>query len=172
MNDNLEREIDALWRTLSKPASVWLTWAVVPWLAVDLRVLGNRIDRLALSKRGASILEILKGVDPMKLQRLAALARINDRRAQAGFRVTAILNLSAPIAYTAAAAQMMPNGFESLVRELAAEGLLTPLIVGLVALILSVVSFAYLRAREAADLVDLLDLASARAGRGADVQTS
>jgi hypothetical protein len=160
------RDVSGIWATISKPGPVWRALAVLPWLGADTRVFGKRIEVLERSTHGACVLHALQGADREALSTLAALARINERRAQAGFRVTAVVNLTAPIAYTVAAAEMFSDQFNAIIRELEADGLLAIMIAGLVALVFLVLSFAHLRAREASDLVDLVTLVQARRGDG------
>jgi hypothetical protein len=168
MSADLPDDLKSLWREIAKPAGVWRSISVIPWHGIDERVLGGRVDRLTKSKRSAKVLEMLAGKDAATLRRIATLARVNERRAQAGFRATLVVNLSGPVAGIAAVAQIMPDGFASTVQELSADGLLGPFVVAAGVLIVAVVSFSFLRVREASDLVDLVALAGAHSEHGPD----
>lgn len=156
--------IDALWLKLSAPLPLWRVLRMgVHLLGFDERAGARRLSRLRkgpLAKRLERMLaEAEVGSDA--LQRLSALAEINSRRADAGFRITAIANLTVPVAVIGGLGQLYPQDFRDVLAHLAAEGVLGWMLAFGLTGVTSTVGLAYIRAREAGDLRDLLAIEEA-----------
>ena len=139
---------------------------VVPLFLTDARVWGCRLERLDLSPLGVRVLNETIDANDVTLGQLAALAEINQRRAESGFRVTVVVNVSAPIAYVAAIAQLFPSQFATMMGKLASDGLLGPVEVALAVTVALSMVYSFFRSRESVTAASKLSIRSCLVRKG------
>lgn len=157
--------LDLAWEELSRPRNLLLMLAP-PFnpLGVDERSFERRLERLQESPLGRRVEQLLDEAEEARIDRLFMLAAINLQRAEAGFRMTAVLNISGPLAIAIGWNELSPQTLALVNKFYADRGILEITIGLIIVLVLLAVSYAYRHARHAADLRDLLLLQRIRRG--------
>lgn len=154
-----------VWRELAGYKSPRTHWTPgLHWLGLPTRSHWDRLARLAESKPARKLLARLAPCTGAELSQLLALATINAAQAEIAFRRAFVINISAPFAVIVAFGQLAPETFAEILTPLREEGMIGLVVLGLAALILFSIGYAYIRAADARDLRDLVQVRAAALG--------
>ncbi len=124
-----------------------------------------RVARLEACRPAKRLRAILSDLGPADIERLLVRSEVNLEQAISAFRLTLVANISIPVGLVVLINQLAPGAIGNLIAQTPALAILLPLSLTL-ALLITVMWYAYAGALAARDLNHLLRLRLADTGTG------
>lgn len=131
------------------------------WLSgLGSRAGASRLDRLQATSPAKKLKTLIDGLDRTQLQRLLVYSEVNHDQALSALRLTLVANISIPVGMLVLFNQFLPGSIQTFVAT--QPTILLPVMIAL-AIVVSILWFAYAGVDAARDLNHLLRLSLAQA---------
>ncbi|MEQ9504998.1 MAG: hypothetical protein RLO80_01920 [Hyphomonas sp.] len=168
MSDPAKPAAETLWPEIAKVFSNRAFMRVSPsWLSgLGSRAGASRLDRLQATGPAKKLKTLINGLDKPQLQRLLVYSEVNHDQALSALRLTLVANISIPVGMLVLFNQFLPGNIQAFVATMPTGTILLPVVIAL-AIVVSILWFAYAGVDAARDLNHLLRLSLAEAARPA-----